>query len=342
MASGADEALVFDSLAERGRSDEWPHVLDQVMRWQGVGMIIAMIVGGAVYDPGFLNRVLGDLGLSVHLDKGLTLRFPIYLNLVTALLTLVCALGLREPRTRTAHAAPGDQAGAAAAAVGCERTAWQIARRAGRWILQTPAALFVITATVLIDSVTRLFLTFSSSYFRLISLPEALFGLIGAGMGGLGLLVSPIARRMVTANTMLQNYLLLAATVFLGLVGVAFRWPHWGVIFLLPLGSAMTALGYIVSYYLNALTDSAHRATVLSFKGVAINLGYGFISLLFALALRAGRPGVGADPQAALAQGLSYLPFWILLGGAICLICFVKNHRLLTIIPQKEPSADRA
>src|SRR5271170_6003434 len=35
MASGADEALVFDSLAERGRSDEWPKVLDKVMRWQG-------------------------------------------------------------------------------------------------------------------------------------------------------------------------------------------------------------------------------------------------------------------------------------------------------------------
>ena len=52
MASGADEALVFDSLAERDRSGEWPQVLDQVMRWQGVGMVIAMLVGGAVYDPG--------------------------------------------------------------------------------------------------------------------------------------------------------------------------------------------------------------------------------------------------------------------------------------------------
>ena len=43
MASGADEALVFDSLAERDRSGEWPQVLDQVMRWQGVGMVIAML-----------------------------------------------------------------------------------------------------------------------------------------------------------------------------------------------------------------------------------------------------------------------------------------------------------
>src|SRR5271155_4436655 len=64
MASGADEALVFDSLAERGRSSEWPQVLDQVMRWQGVGMVIAMLVGGAVYDPGFMNRIGAMFGWS--------------------------------------------------------------------------------------------------------------------------------------------------------------------------------------------------------------------------------------------------------------------------------------
>src|SRR6202451_1416483 len=51
MASGADESLVFDSLAERDRSGEWPRVLEQVMRWQGVGRVIAMLVGGAIYDP---------------------------------------------------------------------------------------------------------------------------------------------------------------------------------------------------------------------------------------------------------------------------------------------------
>src|SRR6266853_2858214 len=31
MASGADEAVVFDSLAERAREREWPLVLEQVM-----------------------------------------------------------------------------------------------------------------------------------------------------------------------------------------------------------------------------------------------------------------------------------------------------------------------
>src|SRR6202011_5938582 len=62
LASGADEALVFDSLAESGRSTEWPQVLDQVTRWQSVGLVTAMVIGGAVYDPGFMNKIAAGLG----------------------------------------------------------------------------------------------------------------------------------------------------------------------------------------------------------------------------------------------------------------------------------------
>src|SRR5271165_7227116 len=61
LASGADEALLFDSLAESGRSAEWPRVLDQVTRYQSVGMVVAMLVGGAIYDPGFMNSIASAL-----------------------------------------------------------------------------------------------------------------------------------------------------------------------------------------------------------------------------------------------------------------------------------------
>lgn len=323
MASGADEALVFDSLAERGRSNEWPLVLEQVMRWQGVGMVIAMLVGGAVYDPVFMGRLFSSFGATIHFSQGTTLRFPIYLNLVTAFLTLWMALGLREPAVRTTHVAPASQDPG-----GSEATAWHLAVKAGTWIVRTPAALFVIAAGVLIDSVARLFLTFSSSYFRIIALPEATFGLIGALMGGLGLVISPIARRMVTSHSMVRNYGLLGVIVLGGLVGVACRWTYWGVLFLLPLAGAMMALGYIVSYYLNALVDSSHRATVLSFKGVAFNLGYGFISLVFALVLREVRDG--GSPQDAVARSLFFLPAWLLFGGLLCTFCFRKQFRSLS------------
>jgi MFS family permease len=323
MASGADEALVFDSLAERGRSEEWPLVLDHVMRFQGVGMVVAMLVGGAVYDPVFVGHFLSLFGLSPHFGQGTTLRFPIYLNLVTAVLTLATAIGLREPDTRKSRVLP-----AAAESAGAELTAWHIVTRAGAWIMRTPVALFVILAGVLMDSVVRLFLTFSSSYFRIIEIPEAAFGLIGAAMGGLGLVISPLARRIVGANSLIKNYGLLAVVILAGLLGVACRWTIGGLIFIIPLAGAMMALGYMVSYYLNALVDSSHRATVLSFKGVAFNLGYGFISLLFALVLRSVRDG--GDAQAALGRALVFLPVWLAFGAALCTVLFRRHREVLT------------
>ena len=322
MASGADEALVFDSLAERGRSGEWPMVLEQVMRWQGIGMVVAMLVGGAVYDPVFVGHFLSYFGITLHLSQGVTLRFPVYLNLVTALVTLWTVLGLREPavRERRVVTLDGDRAGA-------ERTAWTLVMRAGAWIVKTPVALFVILAGVLMDSVARLFLTFASSYFRIIEIPEVYFGVIGAGMGGLGLVISPVARRMVAANSLVRNYLWLAAIILAGLVGVAARWTYGGVIFIVPLAGAMMALGYMVSYYINAIVESGHRATVLSFKGVAFNLGYGFISLLFALVLRAVRDG--GSTQDAFVRGLLFLPFWLFFGALISAVFFRRHYRLL-------------
>jgi len=270
-----------------------------------------------------MERLFSFFGMSFHFAQSSTLRFPVYLNLITALLTLWVALGLREPALHKTRVAPETQDPG-----GPEATAWHLVVNAGKWIVKTPAVLFVITAGVLIDSVVRLFLTFSSSYFRVIELPEATFGLIGASMGGLGLIISPVARRMVAANSVARNYILIGAAVLLGLTGVACRWTYWGVIFIFLLASAMMALGYIVSYYLNALVDSSHRATVLSFKGVAFNLGYGFISLVFAFVLRAVRNGDSA--QDAVARSLVFLPWWIVFGSLLCALCFSRQYKSLS------------
>ena len=154
-------------------------MLDQVLRWQSLGFVLAMLVGGAVYDPVFLGRVFGG-----HFEQGTTLRFPLYLNGLSAVATLVVALGLREPAHPETHRAP---TGSLAHL-----------QTAGRWIAHTPLALFAIVAGLTLDSIVRLFLTFGSSYYRLIGLPAVSYGLIGAALGGLGMVVSPLARRMGT------------------------------------------------------------------------------------------------------------------------------------------------
>jgi hypothetical protein len=79
---------------------------------------------------------------------------------------------------------------------------------------------------------------------------------------------------------------------------------------------------------LNALVDSHHRATVLSFKGLVFNLGYGFISLLFALVLRAVRDHHSTEE--ALGLGLRTLPVWLLVAAVLCFVCFRKYGRALS------------
>ena len=207
------------------------------------------------------------------------------------------------------------------------KQALQSVLEAGIWIAQTPLALFVIIGGLLIDSVIRVFLTFGSAYYRLIDLPEASFGFIGAGLAGLGMVISPWARRLVMSGSVLCSYTVLAVLALLGLLGVALHIPFWGVAFALPLAAAIAAVGFAVSHYLNAAVDSHHRATVLSFKGLAFNLGYGFVSLLFALALRAYRDtGSAAD---GFAGALALLPVWFVFTLLLLALMFWRQREVL-------------
>jgi MFS family permease len=312
LASGADESLAFDALADEGRAGEWPRVLARVMHWQSLGMVIAMLVGSAVYDPHLLDTLAAKAGFAFHFEQSSTLRYPIYLNLITALGVLAITLGMSEPARKVGSFIPD------------KRQTIQSVLEAGAWIARSPLALFVIVGGLLIDSVIRLFLTFGSTYYRLIDLPEASYGLIGAGLAGLGMVVSPLARRLVTSGSVLRSYVVLALMALFGLLGVASRIPFWGMAFALPLSAAIAAVGYSVSHYLNAAVDSRHRATVLSFKGLAFNLGYGFVSLLFALALRAYRDtGSVAD---GFAGALVLLPVWFVLTSLLLVLMFWRHR----------------
>ncbi len=68
-ASGADEALVFDSLAAEHRTPEWPRVLERLGRWSSIAFLFVMIVGGLVYDANLLHRGAGFLGFDCEFQS---------------------------------------------------------------------------------------------------------------------------------------------------------------------------------------------------------------------------------------------------------------------------------
>ena len=61
MASGADEAIAYDSLVQDGNPEHWPKVLSLQMRLKALAGIISMTMGAMLYDPEVVNTLLAFL-----------------------------------------------------------------------------------------------------------------------------------------------------------------------------------------------------------------------------------------------------------------------------------------
>jgi hypothetical protein len=234
-------------------------------------------------------------------------RWPVYATLVTSIACLFVALSFREPPT---HVPAGRHAAG---------RAWQNVIEGAVHVFTSRKILFLMLAALIIDSFVRIFLTFASNYYRLIELPPFVNGMLGSGLALLGLAVAPLAKRMVAQRGVVANYFVVAGLVLVGLSGTAMAWTYWGAWVVVPLGVAMSMLQFFTSNYLNQWTESHVRATVLSFRGVAFNLGYAVAGILFAqLTARLRTTHPEADETAVFGLSLPWLPT-IFLGCGILL-----------------------
>jgi MFS family permease len=272
-ASGADEALAYDSLSENERESAWDRILSKVMRWRSAGFVIAMILGGMLYDPSAINRLLPD---HLAISTAFAHRLPVLLVFCQALACVVITLRMVEP-PRESHGNP--------AAV-C-RNAIRLTLRTACWIFTHPRTLVLVVFGLCIDSIVRNFATINSSYYRLIELPEWSYGIIGAVIGVLGWFVPGIARRLNEKFGTLACLWIASAIALAGLSGLVPAIPLLGVVPAMLLMSTLGFLGFTISRALHRETSSEQRATALSVKGLAFNLGYGLFSFAFSRLLAA-------------------------------------------------------
>nr|WP_324259430.1 MFS transporter [Cellvibrio fontiphilus] len=307
-ASGADEALAYDSLPAEHRAQAWDHLLAKVMRWRSLGYVVAMILGGLLYDARAVNLLLPEVW---HIEATTAQRLPVMLVLLQAVVCLFITLRMVEPPHATA-ASPLAHA-------------FKLTLSTARWVLTNPKTLVVIAVGVLLDSIVRNFATITSSYYRLIELPEWSYGFLGAASGVLGWFVPGIAKRLNARFSMLGNLALIALLALVGLLALVPAWPFYGLIPALLLMATMGLLGFTVSRVLHQEADSARRATVLSVKGLIFNLGYGLFSFGFAslLAVLPDSPEGIALRNALLWQ----IPFFVLLAGGLLVWAFYYLKR---------------
>jgi MFS family permease len=287
-ASGADEAIAYDSLPQENRTAAWDSLLAKTMRWRSAGFVIAMIVGGLLYDPKIINFLLPT---SLQLTTDLAHRLPVALVLCQAVVCLVFTLQMVEPLNQLKS--EGNQLKSEVnknenahhknppAVKSTMANTIRLTLNTARWVLTNRILLVAILIGVAIDSITRNFATINSSYFRMIELPEWTYGFIGAIMGVIAWFVPGIAKRLNERFSMLANLGFTAATCLIGLIIVVPMWPIYGVLPAVFLMTMMGFLSFTLSRVLHQEADSSRRATVLSVKGLIFNFGYGAFSLGF-------------------------------------------------------------
>ncbi|MFO7724396.1 MAG: hypothetical protein R6V45_02520, partial [Oceanipulchritudo sp.] len=181
-ASGADEALAYDSLKALGREEEWAHVLEKTTRYLSITLFATMITGALAFDESFINGVLGGLNISWEVSHETSIRFPIILTWITSCIVLYLTLTMRE--------LPAGEVSANLRPAFWKRIGRPFRQilAAASWTLNQRFVLLVILAALALDSVARQFVVLASEYYRIIDIPAAWFGVIGAGMSLLGII----------------------------------------------------------------------------------------------------------------------------------------------------------
>ena len=202
---------------------------------------------------------------------------------------------------------------------------WRTTLRTGLWIVKSPLPFLLILGGLFYDSIARVFATLTSEYFRNIGIPEAYYGIIGAGIALLGLLLPRLARKMVESLSLPTNATLLALWLILSLFGLSFLLPGWGILFAIGTMIALRFTDFFLSYYLNREVESYRRATVLSFRGLAMNLGYGTLSLLYGFLIESLKTS-GNSGDLAFGKALAYFAPWFL--GTLIILAVVARLRI--------------
>ncbi len=306
-ASGADQALAYDSLEVKGQANLWEEkVLPVVMRWRSAAFMIAMLMGGVLYDPSLVNKCCGFFGWETAFTQEQTLRFPLLLVFLQGAFCLAIALKMTDTN-------PIQKANKASV-----KEAFRLTIETVKWAFTTRSVAIIIIGTVIIDAFVRNYATVTSEYYREIQLPPWSWGMVGAISGILGMITPELAKWLNKKFSPAVALTIIGGIALIGLIGVGFTIPYYGVIPTIVCISTFGLFGFISDNSLHKLVDSSRRATILSVKGMAMNMGYGLASLIFAQAVvYAKRPELIVEKKdTAFASVLSWQPwaFGILLG----------------------------
>lgn len=242
--SGADSALLYDSLAALNRVPEYSRSEGRMQLVCNLSEAAAAVVGGLLAT--------------------VSLRWPLYVEFATSLAGIVVAMLIYEPP----RAILDVSSGRLRALIGIIRTTlWE--HRALKWTMLHSVTLGVASFVLV---------WFIQPYLSQNGFPLSLFGLLWAALNAvvaLGAWCAAAAERRISRIPLIASFSVLTCIAF-GTLALSTGW--WGLLSIAVIYFVRGVRTPIFKNYINRLCAAGERATVLSLNALMFRLGFALLS----------------------------------------------------------------
>lgn len=248
LVSGADSAMLYDSLASAGSTDKYTRYEGRISSFGNFAEAAAGIIGGLL--------------------AAISLRTPYFFQAGIALLAIPAAISLREPPIHGNIAKPG------------LRDIASIIMK----VMHGDRKLFWNTMFSAVTGVSTLTMAwFAQPFFIQSGLKVTLFGVAWAVLNLSVGLVAFYAWRIESGLGPRRTVMLFTAVLLTGYVGLSFAGMAAGFSLLLGFYMARGLATPTLRYYINKITSSDTRATVLSVRNFMIRALFALLAPLYGL-----------------------------------------------------------
>ncbi|MFC2152602.1 MFS transporter [Bacteroidota bacterium] len=243
LISGADSAMLFDTLDELERKDEYVKFEGRIISIGNLAETIAGIVGGVLV--------------------GISLRFPYIVQTGVAFIAIPAALTLLEPNRNT-----------------------KMLNIGFKYILQTVKySLYdnselrwnIIHSSIIGAATLTMATLIVQPYLLLIELPLFYFGIIWPALNLTVGIVAFYAYKIENKLNKPKSLIIITIFIPLGFIALSQVVAYWGIVILFIFYLFRGFATPVLKDYINQLTDSNVRATVLSVRNFVIRVFFAII-----------------------------------------------------------------
>lgn len=242
FVSGADSALLYDSLLENGREKEYVKQEGRITSAGNFAEALAGIAGGLL--------------------AAVTLRTPFYFQFLVAAMAIPAAWRLREPAMHQMHV---------------HLKPLDFLKEARKSLMGNRDLLAAILFSSVTGTATLTFAWFVQPYFQEIALPVEWFGVMWALLNMSVAVSSVFAWKVEQRFSRIAGSWIIIVSLTAGfwLSGIFVVW--WGVAFLFFFYLARGMATVILKNYVNEYTGSGVRATLLSVRNFLIRIQFALV-----------------------------------------------------------------